>query len=611
MKSKAEAIEALDRGEFGDGFGRIRGRVNAQGEWDATSLINEAIEDALFGLEKLRNDRLNSGSAMAGVVSFWSWVLLPSWMDPDNYSNLHEFFEDALDRFRELKRAEHWPGTPHEMLHKRLEAVAATEKPAPMVPDAPGVWLFRGEPAEVRTRGSGLQVLAYPAVAEQAWEDVSAFRDECWGGLVIAGQSAAAAIAAADQAQAHAEVDRARHAMMTARAERDDALGQVEELRRKFERSEEQRRAAEAELARWELDIDKATRRIGKALGVSDLNALSLEQVVERVEALVQHSDGFMEIAGEAIGPSVHATPDEVVARAVAALRGWPAAMHTVTLPDRLKDFDEEAARIRKVVRRQRGALIPVDPLAGVVECIARSNHDDVAEFHRAAGQPLAAEPVTAPSRELLQLRVNLATEEQVSETLTALRCEVSIRRFKVYDGPSDTAGRLLTQIEISEPDPERFDLEAVADGLVDGNYINHGTAHALGIPWKRVWAEVQRANMDKFPVCAECDGDGCNTCYGLGRIVILDENGKIQKPDGWTGPAIHAAVWGESMHEIGHVPDSEGWWWVEAPVRGWTLVELVDPTGDGLQVATGGPALHQDLDCYTWGGKVSGPKTS
>lgn len=94
-------------------------------------------------------------------------------------------------------------------------------------------------------------------------------------------------------------------------------------------------------------------------------------------------------------------------------------------------------------------------------------------------------------------------------------------------------------------------DVTAYADGLADLVYVTVGSAVQCGIPLPEVWQEVQRANMSKFPTCEDCQGCGkrlraldlepieCDSCKGLGRVVLRDAGGKVMKPPGWTPPDI------------------------------------------------------------------------
>lgn len=69
-------------------------------------------------------------------------------------------------------------------------------------------------------------------------------------------------------------------------------------------------------------------------------------------------------------------------------------------------------------------------------------------------------------------------------------------------------------------------DLAKMADALIDLVYVAKGTAVSMGLPWRRLWNEVQRANMDKV--------------RGIGpRGVKVD----CIKPDGWQPPNIEEVL--------------------------------------------------------------------
>lgn len=75
-------------------------------------------------------------------------------------------------------------------------------------------------------------------------------------------------------------------------------------------------------------------------------------------------------------------------------------------------------------------------------------------------------------------------------------------------------------------------DMHGAADALVDLAYVLHGTALMMGLPWPRLWAEVQRANMTKERAASASQSK---------RGSALD----IIKPTGWVGPD-HTAALGE-----------------------------------------------------------------
>ena len=61
------------------------------------------------------------------------------------------------------------------------------------------------------------------------------------------------------------------------------------------------------------------------------------------------------------------------------------------------------------------------------------------------------------------------------------------------------------------------------ADALIDLVYVAKGTAVMMGLPWCRLWEDVQRANMEKVP----------GTTH---RGNLVD----VAKPPGWRPPEGH-----------------------------------------------------------------------
>lgn len=87
-----------------------------------------------------------------------------------------------------------------------------------------------------------------------------------------------------------------------------------------------------------------------------------------------------------------------------------------------------------------------------------------------------------------------------------------------------------LTELGMSY---EQDDLEGCADALVDLVYVALGTALMMGLPWEKLWNEVQRANMTK----RLAKPDGSDSKRGSPLDVI--------KPPGWVGPDHSAALSG------------------------------------------------------------------
>lgn len=73
-------------------------------------------------------------------------------------------------------------------------------------------------------------------------------------------------------------------------------------------------------------------------------------------------------------------------------------------------------------------------------------------------------------------------------------------------------------------------DLAKAADALVDLVYVVHGTALMMGLPWERLWSEVQRANMTK---------ERATSVDQTKRKSTLD----VIKPPGWLAPCHQATL--------------------------------------------------------------------
>lgn len=64
--------------------------------------------------------------------------------------------------------------------------------------------------------------------------------------------------------------------------------------------------------------------------------------------------------------------------------------------------------------------------------------------------------------------------------------------------------------------------LELMADALIDIVYIAKGTARMMGLPWEELWADVQRANMEK-------------------KLAMTARSTRdVVKPPGWVPPRGH-----------------------------------------------------------------------
>lgn len=128
-----------------------------------------------------------------------------------------------------------------------------------------------------------------------------------------------------------------------------------------------------------------------------------------------------------------------------------------------------------------------------------------VGEFHHAFGHPIEETP-TVPADERVRLRARLITEEYI-ETMRAL-----------FDWPFGQASDVLA--DNIESATVRVDLEQLADGLADLDYVVEGTRLECGIDGDPIALEVHRSNMAK-------------------KGGEKRPDGKTLKPAGWTPPDI------------------------------------------------------------------------
>lgn len=133
-----------------------------------------------------------------------------------------------------------------------------------------------------------------------------------------------------------------------------------------------------------------------------------------------------------------------------------------------------------------------------------KTMYDIVGEFHRKFGLPVAggesAEP-GLPGYDVFLFRYRFLQEE-MNELLRAYHEQ---------------------------------DLTGVADALADLTYVALGTAHFCGLPFNEVFAEVQRANMQKERASGSFDNRSK-------RGHALD----VVKPEGWQPPDVVGALSGK-----------------------------------------------------------------
>ena len=159
-----------------------------------------------------------------------------------------------------------------------------------------------------------------------------------------------------------------------------------------------------------------------------------------------------------------------------------------------------------------------------------KSDQDLVKEFHEAFGLPVRTTPDVGSAAERV-LRVRLILEEALG---FAKASGVLVR--------SPTGGRIdgLRDLVI-EPDWHTADLTQMAHELGDLGIVVNGSAVQLGIPLRACMNEIHAANMNKL---------------GPDGKPIIDQNGKVRKPEGWK-PADVSAVLRNASRSDDHECDN------------------------------------------------------
>jgi len=152
---------------------------------------------------------------------------------------------------------------------------------------------------------------------------------------------------------------------------------------------------------------------------------------------------------------------------------------------------------------------------------------NDVRKFHELAEHPVAEKP-TKLSVDRTRLRLRLILEE-FEELVDALYPPSAARKqaLDIYRAYLDDICTPHGKDDVPQPleaSVEHF--SDVGDALVDLSYFIAGMGLEMGLPMDRMWDEVQRANMDKFP----------------GGVALRRPDGKVVKPEGWK-PPDHAGI--------------------------------------------------------------------
>jgi predicted HAD superfamily Cof-like phosphohydrolase len=154
------------------------------------------------------------------------------------------------------------------------------------------------------------------------------------------------------------------------------------------------------------------------------------------------------------------------------------------------------------------------------VTCLCKTNSMKVAEFMRAARQPVRTE-ITAPTEAERLLRVRLVVEEAM-EFAAAMGVRVTGIATDLH-----ALNEHSIQVEIIED--EDVDIVEAADALADLEYVTLGSGWTLGLPLQDVFDEVHRSNMLKVD---ESTG-----------FCVVSPDGKVLKPEGWTPPDVAAVL--------------------------------------------------------------------
>lgn len=150
---------------------------------------------------------------------------------------------------------------------------------------------------------------------------------------------------------------------------------------------------------------------------------------------------------------------------------------------------------------------------------MSQTNFEAVRAFHERFNLPRPAVPTSLASGGTAALRVECAWRLAHVEGF-------------IKDNRTDNDvlyGRVQMMLEELREFVEAYDrgiLADQADSLVDLVYFALGTGVMMGLPWERLFTEVQRANMDKIPVESKAESS---------RLNKLD----VKKPAGWQPPNI------------------------------------------------------------------------
>lgn len=149
---------------------------------------------------------------------------------------------------------------------------------------------------------------------------------------------------------------------------------------------------------------------------------------------------------------------------------------------------------------------------------------DSVAAFHEKFGLATVKD---GPPREL-----DIATTE--------FRIKFMLEELKEY---ASACGYDLWWSLVHDALDGRQDLPIAADSLVDLVYVALGTAQLHQLPWPKLFAEVQKANMSKERCKIDHKFEGGELCQVCGAPKVehslRGSSLDVIKPKSWTPPRI------------------------------------------------------------------------
>lgn len=138
------------------------------------------------------------------------------------------------------------------------------------------------------------------------------------------------------------------------------------------------------------------------------------------------------------------------------------------------------------------------------------------------------------------QIPEGAAPSQREAAFYTGMQLEELAEKLEAIFGPGDYAQALIGALQATGDmfkkgaydehvyDALRARTHAMLDADCDLIWVSIGAAAAQGADIEKAYAEVGRANWDKFP----------------GGVVTRDPaTGKVIKPEGWRGPRLHQFV--------------------------------------------------------------------